>query len=72
MKPETTRVQIELPNKAMTRLKELKEFTEAGSYVEVIKQAISLYERMIKLSEAGSTIIVTDKAGGKKQLEIIY
>lgn len=69
---KTTRVQIELSDKAMNRLKGIKQFTEAGSYVEVIKQALTLYERLIKIEEAGGRITVTDKAGGKKQLEILY
>ena len=44
---KTTRVQIELPEQAMARLKSLKELTEAFSYSEVIKNALKVYEKSI-------------------------
>lgn len=44
---KTTRVQIELPEQARTRLKSLKELTEAVSYSEVIKNALKVYEKSI-------------------------
>jgi hypothetical protein len=44
----TTRVQLQLPEKAMTRLRSLKEETEAASYAEVIKSALIYYEIAMK------------------------
>lgn len=41
---KTTRVQLELPPKAMKRLVSLKERTEAASYAEVVRNALVHYE----------------------------
>jgi dihydroxyacid dehydratase/phosphogluconate dehydratase len=69
---ETTRVQIELPEASMERLKALKEKTEATSYAEVTKNAFKLYERMIELAESGSVLLVRDKKGNTKELELFF
>ena len=47
----TTRVQLELGPKGLKRLKEIRDITEAGSYVEVVKQSLAIYERMIKIEQ---------------------
>jgi hypothetical protein len=69
---DTTRVQIELPQASMERLKTLKEKTEASSYAEVTKNAFKLYERMIELTESGGVLLVRDKGGNTKELEIFF
>jgi hypothetical protein len=69
---DTTRVQIELPQASMERLKALKDKTEASSYAEVTKNAFKLYERMIELAEAGHTLLVRDKKGNTKELELLF
>lgn len=66
----TTRVQMELPEASMDRLKRLKEKTEATSYAEVTKNAYRLYERIIALAEEGDDFLARDKHGNIKQLEI--
>lgn len=54
---KTTRVQIELPEKAMDRLKRLKDQTEAGSYAEVIRNALISYEAMlVRVDDAGAYV----------------
>ena len=42
---ESTRIQLELPQRAFDRVKRLKEMTEATSYAEVIRAALIHYER---------------------------
>jgi hypothetical protein len=64
---ETKRVQLDLPEKSMQRLQELKRKTEAGSYAEVIKNALRLYEAVIAEAEAGSTFQVRDANGQSKE-----
>jgi hypothetical protein len=44
---KTTRVQLELREPSMERLKALKDTTEAASYPEVIKNSLRLYEAPI-------------------------
>ena len=56
----------------MERLKALKDKTEASSYAEVTKNAFKLYERIIELVEAGETLLVRDKKGGTKVLELFF
>ena len=42
----TTRVQLEMPAKAMEHLRWLKDHFEAASYAEIVRKAVSeLYER---------------------------
>jgi hypothetical protein len=68
----TTRLQIELPKASMERLKALKEKTEAVSYAEVVRDAFKLYERMIEYVEAGNAIMIRDKEGNTKEIEMFY
>ena len=68
----TTRLQIELPKASMERLRALKDKTEAVSYAEVVRDAFKLYERMIEYAEAGSAILVRDKEGNVREIEIFY
>ena len=64
---ETKRVQLDLPEKSMQRLQELKRKTEAGSYGEVIKNALRLYEAVIAEAEAGNKFLVRDASGQSKE-----
>ena len=66
----TKRVQFDLPDKAMARLLDLKEKTEAMSYAEVVKNALRLYESVIEEVEAGNTILIRDKSGQIKEYVI--
>jgi hypothetical protein len=59
----TTRVQLELPQKSMDRLRKLKDITEAGSYAEVLKNALRLYEAVISEVNQGNEIMIKDKSG---------
>jgi hypothetical protein len=67
---ETTRVQFELPSSSVERLKALKDKTEAASYAEVAKNALKLYERMIDLADSGQKLLIRDKKGETKELEL--
>jgi hypothetical protein len=67
---ETTRVQFELPSSSIERLKALKDKTEAASYAEVAKNALKLYERMIDLADSGQKLLIRDKRGETKELEL--
>lgn len=63
----TTRVQVELPDQSMSRLVSLKDKTEAASYAEVMKNALRLYEDLIKQFEDKKTFFLKDSSG--KEIE---
>ena len=58
-----TRVQLDLSPRAVERLNELKDKTEAASYAEVVKNALKLYDGMISEVEKGNEFLTKDKDG---------
>ena len=69
-KRSTQRVQLELPDRSMKRLKNLKEETEAGSYAEVIKNALMAYVWLIESNRKGETLMIKNADGEVKEIEI--
>jgi len=67
---ETTRVQLELPPTSMARLRELRDKTEAASYSEVLKNALRLYEALIKEAEEGNDLIIRRKSGERAEIKV--
>jgi Arc/MetJ-type ribon-helix-helix transcriptional regulator len=72
MEKKTTRVQLELPESSMERLKTLREKTEAASYAEVIKNSLRLYEALIKETEGGNQLFIKDKDGEQVSYRMIF
>lgn len=68
---ETTRVQFEMPRRAMDRLRTLKDKTEAGSYAEVFRNALRYYEFLVQQAEDGNEVIVRNKADASQQTVIV-
>lgn len=52
------RIQMDMPQRSVERLKRLQDVTEAASYAEVMKNALRLYEALIEEVEAGNKIMV--------------
>lgn len=69
---KTTRVQLELPDKSLQRLKNLKEVTEAGSYAEVIRKSLQLYESLIAETQAGNEVSIRQNDGEKTSYKLIF
>lgn len=69
-KKETVRVQMELPQPAIDRLKMLKDKTEAASYAEVTKNAYRLYDMIIEMQESGRSLLVKEPSGEVRELQI--
>lgn len=69
---KTTRVQLELPEPSMERLKVLKDKTEAASYAEVIKNALRLYEALIGEAEAGNEVLIKSRDGTEKVYRKVF
>jgi len=65
-------VQLELPEKSMERLLSLRDKTEAASYAEVMKNALRLYESMVKQYEDGKRLYLKDPQGQLIEYEVFY
>ena len=61
------RVQFDLPERSLIRLQELRDETEAASYAEVVKNALRLYEAVVKDTKAGNRFLVQTPAGETKE-----
>jgi|SwirhisoilCB2_FD_contig_21_26750043_length_733_multi_6_in_0_out_0_2 Arc/MetJ-type ribon-helix-helix transcriptional regulator len=72
MTKTTTRVQLELPESSMERLRALREKTEASSYAEVIKNSLRLYEALIREAEAGNQVSVKSTEGSETTYRLIF
>jgi hypothetical protein len=57
------RLNMVLPPQTLTRLENLREKTEATSYVEVVKNALRLYEAFIEDTVSGKEILSRDPGG---------
>jgi len=71
-KKTTTRVQLELPQTSYSRLKALREKTEAGSYAEVMKNALRLYEEMVEEALAGNQLMIKDTTGKETTYKMLF
>ncbi|MEL6568496.1 MAG: ribbon-helix-helix protein, CopG family [Pseudomonadota bacterium] len=65
MSKQTSRVQFELPEASMLRLKKLRDRTEASSYAEVVRRALQLYEALIEEVDAGAEISIKKEEAGE-------
>jgi Arc/MetJ-type ribon-helix-helix transcriptional regulator len=72
MEKKTTRVQLELPESSMERLRALRERTEAASYAEVMKNALRLYEALIKEADSGNQVCVKSTDGTETAYRMIF
>jgi Arc/MetJ-type ribon-helix-helix transcriptional regulator len=66
----TTRVQLELPETSMNRLRALRDRTEAASYAEVLKNALRLYEALVKEAEEGNELVIRRKNGEHAEYKV--
>ena len=64
------RVQLDLPERSMARLQELRSKTEATSYAEVVKNALRLYEAIVQETEAGKKFLVQAPGGDTIEYKI--
>ena len=66
----TKRVQLDLPERSMARLQELRSKTEATSYAEVVKNALRLYEAVVEETEAGKKFLLRSPNGDTTEYKI--
>lgn len=72
MTKTTTRVQLELPNESMQRLKALRDKAEAASYAEVIRNALRLYESLIAEADSGGKLYTKSGSGDEVEIKFIF
>lgn len=56
IEPRTTRLNLDLPTKARLRLENLREKTEAASYVEVVRLALAVLELVVDKRAEGYSL----------------
>jgi Arc/MetJ-type ribon-helix-helix transcriptional regulator len=65
-----SRIQLTLPPQSVGRLEALRKMTEAASSSEVIRNAIRVYEGLVKEVHNGSTILIKESDGTLSQIRI--
>lgn len=70
MTEQNARLSLSLSPRASERLEWLKAKTDSGSYVEVFKNAMRLYEAVIKESDGGSEFMAKRPDGTLAILKI--
>jgi len=66
----TKRVQMDMPEKSVARLRALQELTEAASYAEVVKNALRLYEVLVQEVDNGGEVLI--RRGDKTERLTIF
>jgi len=61
---------LDLAPTAMRRLNALKRRTEATSYVEVVRNALRLYEALLEEREAGRQLFTRSADGAETALKV--
>lgn len=64
------RLNFLLPARSRERLDRLKEETEATSYAEVVKDALRVYEALLKEDRQGRRFLVADADNNVRELPI--
>lgn len=67
---ESVRMTINFPPQTTARLKRLKEYLEATSFVAVIRVALWLLETCVNVVRDGGTIVSIDKEGKQRTIAI--
>ena len=65
---ERRRVQMDLPPRSVERLEWLKQFLEAVSYAEVIKDALRLLEYVCLENSKGKKLYLEDEKGNRQEI----
>ena len=65
------RLHLVLPSRSADRLKWLKDVTEAPSLAEVIRNAIQLYEAVIREDQAGNNLMI-ERNGKVERYNLFY
>ena len=67
---KTRRVQMDMTMTSFSRLEKLKDRVEAGTYTEVMKDALRLYEFFVERDIAGDEVLLRDKSGKTSEIKL--
>jgi hypothetical protein len=68
---DTTRIQLDLAPASLERLRFLKEQLEAASYAEVIREALKVFEFLVREEQKGSSVVVQPQGDSATALKLI-
>lgn len=71
-KESSFRLQLVLPQNSMDRLEGLKASTEAASYAEVIRRALSIYESLVIEAGRGGQIVLRSKNADEEVIPLKF
>jgi hypothetical protein len=54
------RIQIDMSERAFSRLEWLKDATDSSTFTEVIRDALELREAVVRMAQEGKSIVVED------------
>lgn len=66
------RIQMDLSEGSMERMKRIKETIEASSYSEVMREALKLYEFLINEHNDDSSFYIKKKDGESIHIKLFY
>jgi len=66
------RIQFEFSPEAYERLDEVKQATDAQSYAEVVRNALRVYDWMIKQQNKGYTIALSKEGEPLREVEFVF
>jgi hypothetical protein len=67
---ERIRMTVDFPPAATRRLKYLKDKLEAPSYIDVLRNALKLYEKTVNTLEEGGRVTIVDETGDQVPLDV--
>jgi metal-responsive CopG/Arc/MetJ family transcriptional regulator len=70
-KSEKVRLNLELTADAFQRLDELQERSRAESRSEVIRRALSVFEKLIECQEEGGEIVIRDLINNRERVLLL-
>jgi hypothetical protein len=69
---DTKRIQFEFSPDAYERLKKLKRETDAQSYAELVRNALRVYEFVVKQEKAGRHLGIVEDGKLTREIEFLF
>ena len=71
-KDEVVRFQVVFSQKLMSMLDSLREITGAATAVEVLRNAIKVYNLIVDESQKGNKLYIKDSEGNMSEIRIVF
>ena len=66
------RLHMAVTARVKERLDALLQRTEAESITEVVRRALAVYENLVETTEAGGKVILEDKKGNQREVQLTW